>query len=198
MHVELCVYAVCAMTVANGVEHGAFELLISVCFNSQRVVLLVLLPLLIQAEGLFCQTSSMSWIEPWVSVIITWSLDCTSNPHARVWAEDLSVWRNGLHCHTSHALLSSLLPPSPGRSTPWRWTQTCSPWAAPPGSWTSGTPTGALSAPSTRPPYSEAGLPQPPLCTPLYFPLPLHPVLYLSLTLTHIYMWAPCLLTVMV
>lgn len=64
MHVELCVFAVCAMTVANGVEHGAFELLIRVCFNSQRVVLLVLLPLLIQAEGLFCQTSSMLWIEP--------------------------------------------------------------------------------------------------------------------------------------
>ncbi|XP_044067693.1 ankyrin repeat and SAM domain-containing protein 1A isoform X11 [Siniperca chuatsi] len=58
------------------------------------------------------------------------------------------------------------------RSTPWRWTQTCSLWAAPPGSWTSGTPTGALSAPSTRPPYSEAGSPQLPLCTPSYFPFP--------------------------
>ena len=55
----------------------------------------------------------MLWIEPWVSVIITWSLDCTSNPHARVWAEDLSVWRNGLHCRPSHTSSrpSSLPPP---------------------------------------------------------------------------------------
>lgn len=60
----------------------------------------------------------MLWIEPWVSVIITWSLDCTSNPHARVWAEDLSVWRIGLHCRSSHALLSSLLPPSPRQIDP--------------------------------------------------------------------------------
>lgn len=60
----------------------------------------------------------MLWIEPWVSVIITWSLDCTSNPHARVWAEDLSVWRSSLHCRSSHALLSSLLPPSPRQIDP--------------------------------------------------------------------------------
>ncbi|XP_037622108.1 ankyrin repeat and SAM domain-containing protein 1A isoform X4 [Sebastes umbrosus] len=34
------------------------------------------------------------------------------------------------------------------RSTPWRWTPICTPWAAPPGSWISGTPTGAPSAPT--------------------------------------------------
>lgn len=39
-------------------------------------------------------------------------MDCTSNPHTCVWAEDLSVWLNGLHWHPSDTLLSSLLPPS--------------------------------------------------------------------------------------
>lgn len=60
-----------------------------------------------------CQASSMLWwIESWVSVIMPWSMNCTSNPHTCVWAEDLSVWLNGLHWHPSDALLSSLLPPS--------------------------------------------------------------------------------------
>lgn len=107
---------------------------------------------------------------------------------------------NGLHCHTSHTSSSrpSSLPTPSGRSTPWRWMPTCSRWAAPPGFATSGTPTGVPSAPSTRPPYSEAGLsPRPAPCHPhgpllplltappsYFFPLPLHPVLRSSLSLT--------------
>lgn len=83
----------------------------------------------------------------------------------------------------------SFLPP-PGRLTPWRWTQICTPWKAPTGSWTSEIPAGALSARSTRPPYSEAGSPQlilypPAHCLPQYFfPSTLHPVLY-PLTYLH-------------
>ncbi|KAK7916420.1 hypothetical protein WMY93_012181 [Mugilogobius chulae] len=42
------------------------------------------------------------------------------------------------------------------RWTLWSWTLTCTPWEATLGSWTSGTATGDQSAPSTRPPFSEA------------------------------------------
>lgn len=63
--------------------------------------------------GFMCQASSMLWwIEPRVSEYAMITGFFSSNPHARVCTEDLSVWLNGLHWHPSHALLSSLLPPS--------------------------------------------------------------------------------------
>lgn len=94
----------------------------------------------------------------------------------------------------------SFLPP-PGRLTPWRWTQICTPWKAPTGSWTSEIPAGALSARSTRPPYSEAGSPQLILYSPAHCPpqttSSLQPCIQFCIH-SHTYMQARCLLTVMV
>lgn len=111
--------------------------------------------------GCMCQASSMLWwIEPRVSdyAMITGFFPLI---HMHVCA--LRICQCGSMASTDTRLMPSSRPsflPPPGRLTPWRWTQICTPWKAPTGSWTSEIPAGALSARSTRPPYSEAGSPQ--------------------------------------
>lgn len=115
---------------------------------------------------------------------------------------ELRICQCGSMASTDTPLTPSSRPsslPPPGRLIPWRWTQICTPWKAPTGSWTGEIPAGALSAGSTRPPYSEAGFPQPIL----YLPAHCLPPVLLPFTLkfcihSHTYMQARCLLTVMV
>lgn len=136
--------------------------------------------------GFMCQTSSMLWwIEARVSdyAMITGFLPLI---HMHVCAP--RICQCGSMASTDTRLMPSSRPsflPPPGRLTPWRWTQICTPWKAPTGSWTSKIPAGALSARSMRPPYSEAGSPQ----LILYPPAHCLPPVLLPFTLASCYVY---------